>query len=155
LWSVAGQETPEHYFHKPWGLWVSVEGENDWKEWCTSEDFQRSRLQVENVIELKPDANLLRLRSPGQLDEFTKQYGVVSRLAQQHPGLFTERVIDWPRVAGEYQGILIAPYQWSRRMERTTSWYYGWDCASGCIWDVDAIEGVKVEAPVLSGGNEQ
>lgn len=24
---------------KPNGLWVSVEGERDWKEWCTGESF--------------------------------------------------------------------------------------------------------------------
>jgi hypothetical protein len=24
-------------------------------------------------------------------------------------------------------------------------WYYGWDCASGCIWDTSVIERVTLE----------
>lgn len=26
------------------------------------------------------------------------------------------------------------------RLDNRCTWYYGWDCASGCIWDKDAIE---------------
>jgi hypothetical protein len=95
LWSVTGQLVPEFQYQKPAGLWVSVEGEDDWKQWCEGAEFEVARLQVKNVIELKPDADILWLRTELQLDEFT-------------------------------------------------SWYYGWDCASGCIWDVDAIERVTL-----------
>lgn len=49
--------------------------------------------------------------------------------------------INWPMVADRYQGIVIAPYLWSRRMDGGL-WYYGWDCASGCIWDAAAVASV-------------
>lgn len=37
-----------------------------------------------------------------------------------------------------------APYQWRRRNERGFSWYYGWDCASGCIWRASAIREIRL-----------
>lgn len=52
--------------------------------------------------------------------------------------------IDWKKVTEEYQGIIISPYIWQRRLAPHTMWYYGWDVASGCIWDTDAIEEVKL-----------
>jgi hypothetical protein len=144
LWSVTGQLVPEFQYQKPAGLWVSVEGEDDWKQWCEGAEFEVARLQVKNVIELKPDADILWLRTELQLDEFTKRYGMPGLMAKKFPDLFRSLVIDWSRVAKEYQGLVISPYQWSRRMDEFTSWYYGWDCASGCIWDVDAIERVTL-----------
>jgi hypothetical protein len=27
-------------------------------------------------------------------------------------------------------------------MERETFWYYSWDCASACIWNLSAVEPV-------------
>jgi hypothetical protein len=49
--------------------------------------------------------------------------------------------IDWVRVAAEYAGILIAPYQ--RPVRHEIMWYYTWDCASACIWDTSIIERVE------------
>lgn len=52
--------------------------------------------------------------------------------------------LDWLKVKQKYQGIIIAPYQWKCRMAQETKWYYGWDCASGCIWDLDCIDEFKL-----------
>ena len=41
---------------------------------------------------------------------------------------------DWKLIAQEFDGIEIAPYQWEIRMDYNFFWYYGWDCASGCLW---------------------
>jgi hypothetical protein len=49
--------------------------------------------------------------------------------------------IDWLRVAQKSAGIIIAPYIWERRLH--LPWYYGWDCASGCVWDAAAVLSVK------------
>ncbi len=133
LYSVLGQPDIRNAFQKPYGFWISVEGADDWKSWCESEGFGGDRLVMETEIELAEDASILWLRSREELIAFTKTYGV-------DIGMFYScQAIDWHRVASEYQGIVIAPYQWSSRLDTFTSWYYGWDCASGCIWDVDAI----------------
>ncbi len=57
--------------------------------------------------------------------------------------------LEWDKVKDKYQGIIIAPYQWECRLALETCWYYGWDCASGCIWDLDCIkEFIKQEVHV-------
>lgn len=91
------------------------------------------RLLLRQRIILTPAANILHLQTPKELDDFTTKYRSTPHFSDIH--------LEWDRVAEEYQGILIAPYQWSRRLE--LMWYYSWDCASGCIWDITAIERVE------------
>ena len=31
----------------------------------------------------------------------------------------------------------------ARRLDMETRWYYGWDCASGCVWDASAVQSVE------------
>ena len=64
------------------------------------------------------------------------------------PEYFGKLAIRWQDVALDYQGILIAPYQWSLRLDKDFRWYYMWDCASGCIWDLSAIASLTL----LQGG---
>ena len=115
--------------YKPAGLWVSVG--TAWAEWCEVEQYNRSGFSHVSEVVLRRDARILCMGSGEQLDEFTALYGKEG----SHPLLLKE--ISWPRVAEDFQGIIISPYVWERRLE--LSWYYGWDCASGCIWDGDAI----------------
>lgn len=126
---------------KPKGLWVSVEGENDWASWCKSEQFRDCYNQIHNEITLAPDARILYLNTPEEIDKFTEEY--IIKNDDPKFGRFMD-YIDWAKVAGTYQGIVIAPYQWTRRMTEHTWWYYGWDCASGCIWDATAIQSTRV-----------
>ncbi len=126
---------------KPKGLWLSVEGEDDWKSWCEAEDFRLENLAVEHEVILKPDANILKLSTSWDIDDFTERYGESTKWSVER------KDINWMRVADEYQGIIIAPYVWSRRMAEHTFWYYGWDCASGCVWDTEAVNQITVLGP--------
>ncbi|QDM58016.1 hypothetical protein SEA_DALLAS_199 [Mycobacterium phage Dallas] len=119
--------------HKPEGLWVSVAGEDDWPTWCRGEEFSFDNLTVCHRVTLVPGANILHLKSPMDIDAFHYLYA--------NRGILDW--IDWGKVAADYDGIIIAPYQWSRRMD--PHWYYTWDCASGCIWNLEAIESVEAE----------
>jgi hypothetical protein len=110
---------------KPRGLWVSVDG-----------DEGLERLTHAHVITLADRANILRLSGAADLDAFTAEF-----LHKPYPGL-EYRAIDWRPVAAKYQGIIIAPYIWERRLTDHAPWYYAWDCASGCIWDASAIKNV-------------
>lgn len=126
--------------HKPRGLWVSV-GEA-WAEWCLAESYCTSQLTVLNHVTLAGDAKILRLKTGYDLDRFTGEYG-----APMYAG--GEPYIEWSKVAEKYDGIIIAPYIWSRRHD--LSWYYSWDVASGCVWNADAIasiEGIELESQV-------
>lgn len=132
IWPVMQQ--PQASF-KPKGLWVSDEDEYGWREWCRDNDWGDG-LAVAHEIEPTDEARLLTITSAAAIDEFTAIYGTSDRLSCW---------IDWAAVASTYQGILITPYIYERRLSyESPSWYYPWDCASGCIWDTDAIAGFRV-----------
>lgn len=125
---------------KPEGFWFSVEGSKQgWWDWCQS-NGEAHWVDDSEVyrVSLVPSANLLHLSTPRDLDEFTSKYGV----ALGDPRLDI-RFIHWAEVAAQYQGVLITPYVWARRLSLT--WYYTWDCASGCVWDPTAIAGINPE----------
>lgn len=110
---------PAHAF------WYEVD--DDWKRWCRDERFGIGFYVHEFVVELGK-TRMLVLDCAADLDEFTERYRRVGHRDRD----FDE--MDWERVGADYDGIEIAPYQWSRRLSHHTSWYYGWDCASGAIW---------------------
>lgn len=129
---------------KPRGLWVSVEGEDDWLTWCLSEGFAPQNLAFVHEIVLSPSARLIHLSGADQIDEFTRAYGLTDLASYGLSGLAQGYAIDWCRLADEYQGIIIAPYVWERRLKGGARWYYPWDCASGCIWDAAAVDAIKL-----------
>jgi hypothetical protein len=127
---------------KPSGFWVSVDGEDDWPSWCRSEGFRTDSLEYAHTVTLKSDAHILHLYRFSDLLQFTAEY--VSDIGvKDYTG-----AIDWGRVAQKYDGIIIAPYCWEARLDERTGWYYGWDCASGCIWNLDAIASVEEKVTV-------
>lgn len=125
---------------KPTGFWVSVQGPDDWYEWCTREEFCVSDLSNEYDVTLAPGANVLRIDNLGDLEDLTYRYPALTAEWRRSSVWADERYPDWPRIAAEFDGIIIAPYQWAARLD--LFWYYAWDCASGCIWNLDAIESV-------------
>lgn len=133
--------------NKPHGLWVSVEGEDDWPSWCREEHFGVDKLAAAHEVTLTDDARILWLETEDHVRALPDTFG--------RPTKYGDVGIDWQAVAERYQGIIITPYQWSCRMSLGTEFYYGWDCASGCIWDLDAIAtfehvGREVEACTTS-----
>ena len=109
-------EQPELHF-KPNGLWLSVD--DDWQRWCEGEDFNRDGLMHHTEIVISSSANILTISDVRALDAFTAKY----RLGGTRV-LDALRAIDWPRIVAEYDGILIAPYLWERRLTGHTFWYY-------------------------------
>jgi len=131
---------------KPHGFWVSVPGKDDWPSWCESEDFRLDYLCHEHIVTLTEDARILYLTCDENIEHFTIKYGVQDPTSQY----MGYREIRWNELYGKYQGIIIAPYSWHHRLEGiATNWYYGWDCASGCIWDISAIASINSVASML------
>jgi hypothetical protein len=63
---------------KPDGLWVSVEGEDDWPSWCRSEEFALNRLKSVSVIRLRPGASVLWVDSPAGIDRMIRSFGFIA-----------------------------------------------------------------------------
>lgn len=136
-----------HMGGKPDGLWYSVGPA--WWEWCRSEDFDR--IERKRAFRLDIDtSDFLILSSDRAILAFTKRYGVDtgSRYA------FSRINIDWPRIARDYRGIEIAPYSYELRCDDRTRWYYGWDVASGVLWDYAALRGATLIYEPPRGGGE-
>lgn len=127
---------------KPNGLWVSVEGPDDWLHWCEDNEFRINYYINTTEIILKEDHNILILIGEGDILNFTQQYGCKPYWAKYGTAVeYKGYAIKWAEVASKYNGIIIAPYVWSCRLD--VRWYYGWDCASGCIWNKDAIKELR------------
>ena len=60
--------------------------------------------------------------------------------------------IDYKRVGAAYAGIEISPYLYERRYD--SMHYYGWDVASGCIWNEIAIKEIRLLAVYDEEKNE-
>lgn len=138
VYSVGQRPEPDV---KPRGLWLSVDdGAWGWKDWCEAERWGVERLTHAHAVRLDRDARILHLSGAEDIDAFTRNY-------ERRPGWGPSfRMIGWSAVARDYQGIVIAPYIYERRLCERTRWYYGWDCASGCIWDAGAVEMISLRA---------
>ena len=133
---------------KPTGLWVSVDGPDDWAAWNESEQFRDTSQQNQFRVTLAEDANVLMLDSDDAILKFTDEY-VALELG------YGTYAVDWRAVASRYQGIIVAPYQWGLRYAQEARWYGGWDCASGCLWDASAISTVSLVRPMSDAGREK
>lgn len=114
--------------YKPRGLWLSVDG--DWRRWCEDEEMEWvDDAEVEFTI--SDPERVLWLRDADDIDQFTAEWTSFARW---------ERRPDWKRLrTAGWAGLMIAPYCWERRLSDYTFWYYGWDCASACVWDLSVL----------------
>lgn len=119
---------------KPAGLWVSAGAA--WLEWCVAESFGLSEWKYVTHVRLVDNANVLRIESATALSDFHSEWAQGDR--------YSRRAIPWEKVGERYDGIIISPYQWSHRLDGAVSdWYYGWDVASGCIWNARAVASLE------------
>ncbi len=141
---------------KPNGLWFDVN--ESWKRWCEVTQFHLEDLRYRHIVTIRDASRILFLRNAKDIDRFTRAYGrnlsghiqllqstedINTFMRQYGQDLFGDiqrqfsNYIMWQEVAGKYSGIIVDPY--SRARSLTYLWYYGWNCAGGCIWDTRAI----------------
>ncbi|MYB02022.1 MAG: hypothetical protein F4118_00330 [Acidimicrobiaceae bacterium] len=130
---------------KPEGFWFSPEDDNEqtdesWYDFCVDVRSMCQRLRYKYYVLVDPTANLLILDTVSKMYEFNRKYLVY----EKEPVLRSLSVL-WNKVALDYQGILIAPYHYRLRLHADFRWYYDWDCASGCIWDISVIQSITLQ----------
>lgn len=135
---------------KPSGLWVTVDGDNDWPHWCEGAGFNLGNFKHRAIVTLRPDAKLGWIRTAPDLLRFTNRWAKALRPDMAHL-LDISMFLDWHGIAAEYDGIIIPEMIWSMRLSHETSWYYGWDCTGGCIWNPRAIASVEREVREAAG----
>jgi len=117
---------------KPTGFWVSDENQFGWSKWTEREDYPIGRYQT--AVEIADDHNILIISTPEELLEFTAKFKADQSASK----------INWEAVAELYDGIIISPYQ---GVSDKTAWYYGWDCASGCVWNPRSLSLSPIKTP--------
>lgn len=116
---------------KPDGFWYGF-GE-EWIDWTKTAGPER---KGEYIYEVDINgSNILQIKDYSELTRFTKEYGSIKQIV---PGVIFH--IDWSRIELKYDGIEINPYIYQARMDQKTLWYYTWDIASGCIWNLDKVK---------------
>jgi len=116
---------------KPEGFWYDCDGE--WSRWIDSEmPHWKGKHNYKVQVDL---SKMIVIRNYKQLKAFEEKYGIKKPYGDGY------MEIDWPKVAQNYSGIEIAPYIQSARF--SVLWYYGWDVASGCIWEKSALKNVE------------
>ena len=138
-------------YSKPRGLWISIEdyGSQDinWRTWCEDQDFRLEYLKYRYAVSLKKEARILHLASVQELECFSVifQNENLSSILKNHDGYIWS--IDWESLRQIYDGIFISPYQHKcRLLNPNTQWYYGWDCSSGCIWNIKMIDSFVLDS---------
>ena len=126
------QEKPRHPMIKPQGLWYGCG--DAWVKWVRSE--MPEWLEASNYLyEVKTDGKVLKVSNDEGFKKLESDYGFSSSMGT---------AIDWELIQKEgYGGIEICPYNWGWRSQ---NWYYGWDVASGCVWDSSSIQDVVLLA---------
>lgn len=125
---------------KPKGLWISDPfGEYDWWEWNEDEQFFDLTKQTHHKVWVDM-TDILVLSSLSEIE------GLGAKFPADKPKELSEYFVDWRKVARDFKGILITPYNWDARWSSVSPWYNGWDCASGCIWNTSAIVSLRPTA---------
>jgi hypothetical protein len=115
---------------KPNGLWFSVGNGADWRA-AVMERFNPEYITCQTEVVLSQAANICRLNGAQHIDGFTAEYGKLYKARLQ--------VIDWTRVASQFDGIIIAPHC-NERCEDKTWWYKCWEVSCGCVWTPSAVK---------------
>jgi len=145
-------------FRKPKGLWYGIN--DSWIDWCHSESMGWVHNYIHEVI--LDTSKILRISNIKEFEAFEDEYSdidpILAELSKTYPNFnatfdgWQDRnhrrrgmnCIRFDKVAEKYSGIEITPYLWEKRLE--SMWYYGWDCASGCVWNPDAVLDVNLFA---------
>ena len=112
---------------KPNGFWYGFG--NEWIDWVRSEmpDWEGKYIYEVDI----GNTNVLKIDTHFDLMKFHRKYAERKQIAR-------DDLLDWSEVAKEYDGIEINPYQYEARYQYM--WYYGWDVASGCIWNLNNVK---------------
>ena len=130
---------------KPRGLWLSDESQDEsWSAWCRAENFYLGNLAHRQDFDLDTTRVKL-LQSPQDILDFSREFNVRAPWEDESgcPRLF--HFLDWPEIASRWAGLVITPYIWECRLR--VMWYYGFDCASACIWDLSCLSPCENHRP--------
>ena len=135
------QVKPEYAGQKPKGLWYGCG--DSWITWIKQE--MPAKLDKANYLyEVILGEEIIQISNDDEFGNFQSEFGFSSLAGV---------AINWKEIQEqEYNGIEICPYNYERRMK--SDWYYGWDVASGCIWNLSGVSDIMLLAEKGESNNE-
>ena len=126
---------------KPEGLWYECQdgSSETWKEFCELGLTDGANRYDSSYNVILNDYEILFIPDEHHFEKFYEMYSTNPPYDPDGTKGF-DKMIDWPKVAEHYAGIEICPYLQSKRMDDDSDWYYPWDVASGCVWDLSGIK---------------
>ena len=113
---------------KPHGFWYGFG--NEWIDWTR---YEMPNWVGKYIYKVDIDkSNILEIKTRMDLMVFTRQHQSLKNVTGEGDA------IDWDVISKKYEGIEINPYQQEARTQYI--WYYGWDVASGCIWNLNKVK---------------
>jgi hypothetical protein len=130
---------------KPTGLWYAAGTGTEWLTAAREMWGPGHRYRHFYDVTFVDQSLVLVIAKTAELRAFTAEYAERSSAAAETSLRFA--YIDWARVAEDFDAVEVVPYLWSCRLEY--SWYYGWDCASGCVLNPKAVRLTPVSLRTL------
>lgn len=126
---------PSKIGYKPTGLWYGFG--TSWIDFIRQEIPDR---ETEHVFKIEVEYNsedMITIDNDKTFLWFSKRFK-----DPENEGRFGNHKINWPEVTKKYKGIEFPIYFNKYRRDLEHDWYYPWDIASGCIWDLSAVKKV-------------
>jgi hypothetical protein len=131
---------------KPNGLWLSDESDIGWSRMAPAIDVELGRYQ--SLVTLAPAHNCLILSTPESILQLTLDF------PNPRAGRGTQ-YINWNRIAQEFDGLIVTPYQAHLLWDRNCRWFRLWVAAVGCVWNPAAIQSIEpISTPDKSPNGE-
>jgi hypothetical protein len=97
------------------------------------------------------DDQIYKIKNVKEFEAFEKNYkstlqniSALLGLKSEYCGdILSSHHIDYEKLSQEYGGIEIIPYLWEKRLHMKSFWYYGWDVASGCVFNKNAVKEIR------------
>jgi hypothetical protein len=133
---------------KPDGLWFCAAEENEgWAEFVRKKvregntSFSLDQIRLRTRVKFCTASKVLFIYDGDGFDRFTENYGRISEETLERTRNLFRRppFIDWPRVAQEFDAIVISPLREDLLQNSKFEWYRCWDVASGCVWNPMAV----------------
>lgn len=127
---------------KPGGFWYGVN--LDWIRWLMDQGYEDDSSWMHPFLyEIEIDeSRVLKIATQQEFADLNRDYDQRADWI----GYGKHHVLDWVRLKQGFAGLEISPYRHEVMGSLDCFWYHGWDCASGVVWDVSAITGLRLIA---------
>lgn len=132
-------------FDKPAGLWVSVN-----YGWETLDVMGGTKDLLQVSVDLTDTSKVLVLHTMDDLDRFQTEFdGDGIPFGEDEHRTIDRGRVDWRTVTSRWDGVLVTGDIKYGLKVPFDHWTTAWECASGCIWNLNIIGDITPIVPTF------